>query len=181
MLMGLKAKFQASARALNKVDTLVLTGLLAALQIVSQYFEIPLLMELRISFEFVFLSACGMLFGPVVAALQGVAADLVGFMIRPDGPFFPGYTLTAMLAGLLYGCFFYKTRITWVRALACKLTVNVLLHMGLNTLWSYLLYNVGFWAHLARSAQKNLLMLVVEVPLLLLTWQIVQRVRRGAA
>ena len=175
---GFLQNFRDSGRELRKLDTVVLCGLLTALQIISQYFEIRLLLELRISFEFLFLSACGMLFGPVVCAVQGVAADLLGFMLRPDGAFFPGYTLSALVAGLVYGSFFYHKRLTWQRALGGKLVVNLFVNMGLNSVWSYLLYNVAFWAHLIRSTQKNLLLLFVEVPLLLLVHQIVHRVQR---
>ena len=49
-----------------------------------------------------------MMFGPVPGLIMGGAADLLGFVIKPTGPFFPGYTLDSMIAGFLYGMFFYK-------------------------------------------------------------------------
>jgi ECF transporter S component (folate family) len=172
-------KFQESAGELRRPRTLALAGLFAALQIVtSTVAEIPITPWLRVRFDFVFLAASGMLFGPVTAAMQGVAADLIGFLLRPaSGPFFPGYTLSALLGGAIYGVFFYRTRVSWPRALLTKVLVNLVVNLGLNTLWSVMLYHRGFWAMIPDRALKNTVLLAVEVPLLVLTDRLLRRLR----
>ena len=170
--------FRDSARELQQLRSLVLTALLTALQIVTMSFSLDVLPTLRISFAFVFQAATGMLFGPVVAAMQCVAADLLKSFMLPTAPFFPGYTLTALLTGVVYGCFFYRARVTWPRALCAKGLVNVALHIGLNTLWMSLTLNQGIWAILPERVLKNLGLLVIEVPLLVATYTILQRIPR---
>lgn len=167
-----------SARELRKPRALVLTAQFAALQVVSALFTITLFSWLRISFGFVFQSATAMLFGPVVAGLQGIVADVAGFLLHPSGPFFPGYTLSALLSGVVYGCAFYGERVDWKRALCAKALVNLLINICLGTLWAKLLYNQAFWAMLASRALKNAVLLIVETPLLVVTYDIVQSIRR---
>ena len=173
-----RSLFRDSALELRKPYTLVLTALLTALQIVTMLFSLDVLPTLRISFAFVFQAAAGMLFGPVVAAMQCVAADLIRSFMFPVGAFFPGYTLTALLTGVVYGCFFYRARVTWPRALCAKGLVNVVLHIGLNTFWMSLMLNQGIWAILPERVLKNLGLLAIEVPLLVITYTILLRIPR---
>ena len=48
------------------------------------------------------------LFGPITGCLFAGVLDIVKFFIRPDGPFFFGFTFNAMLAAFIYGCFYYN-------------------------------------------------------------------------
>ena len=43
----------------------------------------------------------GLLLGPRTAFAVGCLTDLIGFMLRPTGPFFPGFTLTQGLTALI--------------------------------------------------------------------------------
>lgn len=62
---------------------------------------------LRIGFGGVPIMIAGILFGPLVGALTGVTADLVGVLINPMGPYFPGFTLSAGLSGFIPGLFYH--------------------------------------------------------------------------
>lgn len=58
----------------------------------------------------------GLLIGPRTAFAVGCLTDLVGFMIRPTGPFFPGFTLTQGLTALLPALAVGRREpITWTR------------------------------------------------------------------
>lgn len=56
----------------------------------------------------------GLLLGPRTAFAVGCVTDLIGFVLRPTGPFFPGFTLTqgltALIPALLVGG---RDPITW--------------------------------------------------------------------
>lgn len=103
----------------RKLSTKVLVkaGFLATVSIVlTRFFSlmIPLggLPALRVGFGSIPLIMAGMMFGPVVGGITGIVADVVGYMINPmGGTFFPGFTLTAALYGIISGLLFKNFRI----------------------------------------------------------------------
>ena len=117
-----------------------------------------------------------MLFGPVVGAVMGGMGDVIKFLMHPTGPFFPGYTLTALLSGLVYGVFFYRYSVSWSRCFLGKLFVNFFLNIVLNTLWSSILYGKGFWIILGPRIWKNLALLPVETILLYTVLSVMKKV-----
>lgn len=103
----------------NRMSTQVVVkaALLAAASIIlTRFFSymIPLggLPALRIGFGNVPLIIAGMMLGPVAGGIVGVVSDLVGFMINPmGGMYFPGFTLTAALYGVISGILFRRLKI----------------------------------------------------------------------
>lgn len=86
----------------------VRAGLLIAMSLVLKVmFEvyIPLggIPALRINFTSVPIMISGIILGPVVGFLSGVASDLINFMVKPNGPYFPGFTLVSALSGMIPG------------------------------------------------------------------------------
>lgn len=77
--------------------------------------------------------------GPAYGALTGAAGDVLNFALftHAYGPYFPGYTLTAVLSGLCRWSVLHGKRLTWARAaLAMIVPVIVIGEMGLNSLWT---------------------------------------------
>ena len=107
-------------------SVLVKAGLLAALSIVFTRvfsFMIPLagLPALRIGFGTLPITISGILFGPLVGGLVGMVSDLVGFMINPmGGSYFPGFTLSAALEGIIPGLLFY-----WIKKKERNISFNL--------------------------------------------------------
>ena len=109
--------------------------------------------------------------GPAVGGFFGGAMDILKYFVKPTGAFFPGWTIGAMVAGVLYGCFFYKKPLTLVRVLVAELTVAVVCNMILGTLWLAIMYEKGFWVLLPMRVIKNLVMWPVNSILFYsLTW-----------
>lgn len=98
-------------------SVIVKAALLATISIVLTRFLSLMLMlgglpALRVGFGSIPLIMAGMMFGPVVGGITGVVADLVGYMINPmGGTFFPGFTLTAALYGIIAGILFKNFKI----------------------------------------------------------------------
>lgn len=91
--------------------TLVAGSLLAAMSMVfTRFFSfmIPVagISGIRVSIGSIPIFISGMLYGPFLGGLTGAVADLVGVVINPQGPYFPGFTLSSMLTGVLPGIFF---------------------------------------------------------------------------
>ena len=86
----------------------VRAGLFIAMSLVLKVmFEvyIPLggIPALRINFSSVPLLLSGIILGPFAGFLTGTAADIINFIVKPGGPFFPGFTLVSGLTGFLPG------------------------------------------------------------------------------
>lgn len=91
---------------------IALSGVFIAISIIlTRVFAImiPLagLPALRIGFGAIPIQISGILMGPVIGGIVGVIADLLGFIMNPGGGvFFPGFTLTAALNGIIPGLLF---------------------------------------------------------------------------
>ena len=122
---------------------LVTMGLLVALQIIlSRFFSINA-WNFKIGFSFLPIAVAGMLFGPVGGAAVATVADVIGALLFPSGQFFPGFTLTALLGGLVWGIFLHRKQNNG-RILCAVLIEQLALSLLLNTLWISILYSSPF-------------------------------------
>lgn len=118
------------------------------------YFFIPLagIPALRISFGEIPLMIGGLLFGPIIGGIGGLAADVIGIMINPQGAFHPGFMLSSVLWGVipgLLGIYFKNSgdKRNPFTAQRIFLTVSicmVVISLGLNTFWLSTMYGKGF-------------------------------------
>lgn len=158
-----------SFRGLRKVRTLCYLSLLIALGIVLDLTSgIYITPEIKITFSFLATAVCGALLGPVPAMLCGGLVDVLMWVIKPAGAYFPGYTLSGMLTGLIFGLFLYKAagKKIWILAPASRLCVNVFVHILLNTCWSVIFTGKGYMVLLAGRIIKNIAAWPVEAILL---------------
>lgn len=82
---------------------LTVTGALIALDVVLTRLLAVNTAVMKIGIGFLAVAVCAGLYGPVWAAVCGAAADLTGALLFPTGAYFPGFTLTAALTGVLFG------------------------------------------------------------------------------
>ena len=128
------SQFADSFRALKRTRTITNAGLLLAIQMVlSSYGVIEVTDSLKISLAHLAIAPTAILFGPVVAGIQGALSDVLGFMLKPTGPYFPGFTLTAALLGIIYGMLLYKTKRTTWQIIAARVIVCLFVNIALNT------------------------------------------------
>lgn len=170
--------FKASFQELSKIRTIVVVALLAAISICLDLFKINIYLtpELKISFSYVFLAIGGMLYGPVVASLLGAIMDVCGHFVNPMGPYFLGFTLTAMAGGMIFGIFLYKKKITPVRVFTSKLIINFILNTILNTIFISILYGKYTNVLILPRFIKNIAVLPFEVLLLYFVLKQVERI-----
>lgn len=170
-------QFASSLRALRRTRTLTTAGILLAIQMVlSSYGTIEVTDSLKISLAHLALAPTAVFFGPVVAAMQGALSDILGFMLKPSGPYFPGFTLSAMLLGLVYGLALYKTERRLWQIVAARLAVMLLINIALNTLFLTMLYGPSRLATLPVRALKNLIQFPVDCFLLYTMCRVLHRV-----
>ena len=152
-------------KAVKKTDLVMLVtlALLTAMNVVLTRFlgiQTPLV---QINFSFVPVDLAALLYGPIPAAVVGGLGDFLGAILFPAGAYFPGFTLTAVLAGLVYGFFLYRKQAALWRAIAAVLLITVVLNMGLNTLWLWILMKDGVWGILSTRIPKYFLVAPVQI------------------
>jgi ECF transporter S component (folate family) len=177
---SLSAKFLHSAKEFKNIHSVTGTAVLMALDLVlSMFVSIQITQTLKLGLAFLAVSLMGMLYGPVMAGIGAGTADVLSAVIRPTGPFFPGFILTAVLGGIFYGCFLYEEKVSIKRLVVCKLMINVLLNILLNSLWLKLLYGKAFFAMLPMRAFKNLALLPVEILLMYLLLPRLKKIKKA--
>lgn len=165
--LSLPEKFRQSAQELKQVRTLTGVAMLLAMSVVISFTASVRVTEtIKIGLGYLITALLGMLYGPFTAALSAGAGDLIKYLLKPDGAYFFGFTLTAMLGGVVYGVFFYREKCTIPRAIASKATVSLLLNCLLNTVWVSWLYGMPFLGALGPRVIKNLMALPFEIVLL---------------
>lgn len=144
-------------------------GLLAAVSIVlTRVFGVVLPIAgvgaLRLSFGEIPIILAGLLFGPAGGALTGLTADLIGYLINSHGgPFFPGFTLSAALVGLIPGLLRRRLKgsPTLIQAALIVLVTDLVTGVLLNTLWLTILYGQGFFVILPMRMLARLVTLPI--------------------
>ena len=136
-------------------------GVLIAIEIVLSRFLSINAWNLRIGFSFVPIAIAGMLLGPLPAGIVAAVADVLGAILFPTGPFFPGFTLTAFLTGVIWGIFLYRKQ-TALRILFAVLINQLILSFLLNSLWISVLYGSPFMPLLATRIIQTAILIPVQ-------------------
>ena len=178
--------FVSSAKELKSTRNLVICAMMAALSIIlmstTSFYITP---HIKIGFSGLPNRLVDFMFGPVVGAVFGGVMDVLKFLIKPDGGFFFGYTVTAIAGGFIYGLFYYRLHIkkpletglkgsklatAWIKAnvmsilliFIANVLVKILCNIGLNTLWSSMTTGKAFLAILPARIIKNLIQIPVD-------------------
>ena len=149
-----------------KTRRLVLSAMLLAIATIMGFLKVPVNQFIEFRFAFLPISCAGYLFGPGVGAAVGALSDILGYLVKPTGPYFPGFTFSSAVTGVIYGLWLHKRRLSFPRALGAQATQAALISFLLNPLWLCLLYGRGFVAVLAARAVKTLVMLPIEAAIL---------------
>lgn len=149
-------------------------SILTAMEVVLSRFLSFSVWNQKIGLAFVAVALAGMLYGPLAGAVVGALADFVGAILFPIGAYFPGFTLTNALLGVIFGLFFSKRfskEITYslqlfLRVTLCAVTNIVLCTMLLNTLWISVLYGTPFKTLFLARIPQGVIMLAIQIVLL---------------
>ena len=137
---------QVRKKRLMSTSSLVKAALLAAISIVlTRVFSlmVPLggLPALRVGFGSIPVMLSGMLFGPAIGGVTGVISDLLGYMMNPQGGFFPGFTLSAALFGIIPGLLFKILKIHKQRFNYNYVNAVIVIGFALGMIW--VMFNSG--------------------------------------
>lgn len=171
-------KFLESCKEVKELRAVVVTGLLIALSMVIESFTINLGFA-KINFAFLAIAAIGMLFGPSVAFFAGGICDILGYLVAPDGAFFPLYTLIGAVQGLIYGVIAYRklcdksgkafNKEMMIRLIIARIVDVLFINLVCNTAANFhygFLQDKTLGAAIAARTAKNLLELPFDIILI---------------
>lgn len=148
---------------------LAVMSLLVALEvIIARFGTLRPTESIKLSLDFIPVVVSAVLFGPIPAMIISILADVLGAFLFPVGPFFPGFTVTAALTGLLYGALLHQEQ-TMPRILLAVVLQQGILSLLLNTFWLKVLYGLPYLPTLVgRLVQAGVMsaLQIVLIPLL---------------
>ena len=155
---------------MSKIKKIVLSAMLLALLIVLSRFlsiKTPIVV---ISLSFVPIMMSAIWLGPKYSLAIATLGDLIGAILFPFGAYFPGYTLSQLLTGLIYGLFLYKKPQPEISdcKFMIKLIISSILVLGvigilLTSLWVHITAGKSYIAVMVTRITTQVIMLPIQV------------------
>ena len=145
----------------HNTQMIVMAGALIALHVILSRFCSINAWNIKIGFAIVPIFIAAYFYGPVFAGVVGALGDFMGAILFPIGAYFPGFTLTCFLTGILLGVLLHKKR-TIPRILGAVLINELILGLLVNTLWISILYGSPFVPLMATRMIQCGIMIPVE-------------------
>ena len=148
----------------NNLFTLTCLALLIAMQIIlARYLVIPVSESIRFSMSFIPVVIAARRFGILGGVSVYAIGDFLGAIIFPTGgAYFPGFTVTAAISGLIYGLYLAK-KSSPVRIVLSVLTSQILCTLLMNSYWVSTLYGSNFSAVLVSRIPQSIVMSLLQI------------------
>lgn len=153
----------------EKIFTLVCLALLTAMQVVfARFLVIPIGAAMRFSLSFIPVVIAARRFGVLGSVSVYALGDLMGAVAFPTlGAYFPGYTLTAAVSGLIFGLFLRK-KTTPLNVIISVVLSQVCCSLLLNTMWISIQYGSEFLPLLASRSLQCLVVGTLQIIFMIL-------------
>ena len=156
---------------------LVTLSMLVAIQVALSRFVSIQMWNFKVGFGFVPVIIAAIRMGPIEAGICGAMADFIGAMLFPTGAFFPGFTLTAALIGVVYGLFLHREQ-SFVRVILSVVLNRVLFTIFLNSLWISMLYGSPMKALMTTRLIQRAIIIPVQTICIMLLAPLAQRLKK---
>lgn len=154
---------------MSKIKKIVLAAMLLALSIILNRFISIKTEVLVISFTFVSTMMSGIWLGPKYSTIIALLADLMGALLFPFGPYFPGFTVSSAISGFIYGIFLYNKgnemsnkKLLIMLAISSVLQL-VLVNIFITSLWIKILYGKAYLAVLTSRVVTQIIMIPIHI------------------
>ena len=154
---------------MSKLKKIILSALLLAILIILSRFISIKTEILVISLSFIPIMMSSIWLGPKYSTIISGLGDLIGAILFPFGPYFPGFTISSVISGLIYGLFLYnKDKKIDNKKLILKLILSssivlLIVNIFINSLWIHLLYGKAYLAVLVSRVVAQIVMLPIQV------------------
>lgn len=158
---------------------IILAAILIALNVILERFLAYSVWNQTISFGFITVAFAAAFLGlPYAIAVAGLG-DLIGSLLFPFGAYFPGFTVTNCVYGLLLAGFIYN-KATPLNCVLSVVATKLVCSLTLNTLWISILYRDGvdaFFVVLVTRLPQAAIMTAIEIIVLLLVFSDKSKIR----
>ena len=153
---------------MSKIKKIVLASLLFALTVVIARFMSINTEILVIGFSFIPIALAGYYLGPKYGMIVAGLADLVGANLFPFGPYFVGFTISAICKGLIYGFGLYKKeemskKELLIRIIISSFTVLLIVDTLMNTAWLMITKGEAFSVILSSRILTQVVMFPIQI------------------
>ena len=164
MQKNVSSIWKESLKSLKTVHGISLCAILIAISCVLCFFKWGVTQNVNITFFFLPISIAALLLGPLPAAIVGGVSDILGAIITPTGPFFPGFTINQIITGLVFGLFFFNSKPKLWKIIAARLILMLIIDLVLTPLWLHFLYGMPLvWAFWVERFIKCAIVCPVEI------------------
>lgn len=124
--------------------------------------------NLKIGFSFIPIVAAAILYGPVAGGLVGAIGDVITAFLFPVGEYFPGFTATAFLTGVIFGVLLHNKDASVWRVSVSVLASQVIISQCVITFFISFLYGSPFWPLFVTRLAQTCAMSAVQFAVILL-------------
>lgn len=153
--------WQLAAAEFKDTKMIVFAALILALRIVVKPLSIPIAADLKEGIGFIINAFGSMIYGPVVALLNGALSDTLGYLLFPSGVYFPAYIITEMAGSFVFALFLYRAEITVPRLLLCRFAIC----LGVNVVLSYPIHVWYYSAVMGKEYSMALIRVLKNIAL----------------
>ncbi|MCL0311705.1 folate family ECF transporter S component [Apilactobacillus sp. TMW 2.2459] len=150
-----------------QVRDVVYIGMLMALSFIISKFNINT-QFISIRLAFIITVIIGYSYGPIWGASIAGISDILFTFINGQ-MYYPGFTVSAVLTGFLYGLFLYKNKeAKFSHIVVCQILIVIFVNTILNTLWLTLLYNIPWQTIITARIIKQLITTPIQIAIIFL-------------
>ena len=175
-------KFIDSSKELTKVQTIAVCAMMLALNTVFAFlskYSLLVLPNVKIGLMFIPVLLTAHFYGPVCAAIVCAGGDMLSTMINNPTPFAfnPGITACCVLEGIIYGVVLYHSEYSLRNLIIAKVSVLILCHLPLNTVFLSMIMNIPYLTMLWYRAIILIPFAVIEITVMMLLKKPIHKVK----
>lgn len=171
---------------MSKTKKIVLAAILLCLLIILSRFLSIKTPIVKISFAFIPTVLCAVLLGPKWTILVNALGDIIGALLFPTGPYFFGYTVSTIISGAIYGILLYKgenkiypRKQFLVRYLIACILVMLVVNIGLNSLWTFMITKSAAKVIMPVRIIKELIMVPIKLGVMYVLIEVIKKAKEA--
>lgn len=144
------------------LETFIVLALLVAIEVILTRFLSLKEWNIRFSFGFIPVVIAAILYGPIASATVAACSDFLGAILFPMGAYFPGFTITAFISGIVYGLFLHKKQ-SLPNIVGAAVVNQFFCGLVINSYWLSIISGKStFWGLIPiRSIQSAVMSIVI--------------------